>query len=154
MNRLKLNNKQLSLILINKQLYINEDTILFMHKEDLILSHNYFLYTPKVISIDFDNYNFFEVDDSLFIRKLVCEHFNLEPYNVIPLGNYSPEEFEFKILFQPDIEWKIYVCTFNMALKNANDMSDDYISAEYKDIYVGPYRRLGESCYYFRHITE
>ena len=143
---------QLSRLFINKQLYLNEDTILFIHNEELILSKNYSLYSPKSISIDFDNDKFFDIDDSSFIRELVCEHLNLEPHEVIPIGSPSPEEFNFKIIFQPDVEWQIYVCTFNVALKNANDMSDEYVSAKHTDIYVGPYRKLGNSYYYFRRI--
>ena len=154
MKTVTLDNNQLSRLLINKQLHLNEDTIIFMHNDELILSQNSSLYTPKTVSIDFDNERFFDIDYTSFIRELVCEHLNLDFHEVIPLGSPSPEEFDFKIVFPPDTEWQIYVCTFNMALKNTNDMSDEYVSAEHTDIYVGPYRKLGNSYYYFRRVIE
>lgn len=152
MKTITLDNNQLSRLLINKQLHLNEDTIIFMHNDELILSQNYSLYTPKSVNINFDNDRFFDIDDCSFIRELVCEHLNLKSHEVIPIGSPSPEEFNFKIIFQPDVECQIYVCTFNAALKNTNDMSDEYVCAKHTDIYVGPYRKLGNSYYYFRRI--
>ena len=154
MEKIELDNDQLCKLFQNKQLRMSEDSVLFLHNEEIIFSKNYSLYMPKTITIDFDSDRFFNMDDSSFIRELICEHLNLEYHEVIPVSTPSPEEFRFKIIFNPDIEWDIYVCTFDMALKNTNDMSDDYITAKHTDIHIGPYRKLGNSYYYFRRITD
>lgn len=88
-----------------------------------------------------------------YLQNLVCEHFNLNPCQVIYLSG-GGEEIDFVVRFATNKKWQITVCTYNRALENFRAISDKIIDININDIYIGIYRKLCNSCYYFRWFEE
>ena len=65
----------------------------------------------------------------------------------------TPEDAEFRIRFTPDKEVTIIICPINIAIKNTQILMNE-TKIDCNASRIGLYRRLGDSCYFFRIDTD
>ena len=90
-------------------------------------------------------------EDKPFLRKLLCEYFNCEPFQIICIEQ-TVQDAEFRIRFSPEKELVIIVLTEAMAkytMRDIIDFDEDYNDFVSKN-QIGPYHRLKDSDYFFR----
>lgn len=153
MNEILLDNTQLGKLIRNSSLALNEDNILQIYDNNLILNRKGNIFFVEDLKIQFkprEIENQSIIDD---LKELVCEHLNLEPYNVIYAGG-SSNECDFAVRFQPNVEWKIVVCDFHTAINNTAQISENTREFQYDANIIGLYKRLGNSPYYFRWFND
>ena len=99
----------------------------------------------KISKLDNLNLEFTEpLEDRPFLRKLLCEYFNCEPFQIICIEQ-TVQDSEFRIRFSPEKELVIIVLTEAMAKYTMRDMIDfdeDYNDFVSKKNQIGPYHRL------------
>ncbi len=151
--KIKLDNNQIKQLINDNSVYLEHNTILQFVDDDLVLNKNGEIYCTSDISMEFKKCkieNEFIISD---IKQLVCEHLNLQPNEVIyQFGGAS--YYEFSVRFNAKCEWKIFVCDYGTAVKNTNDMFDDVKPFKFDEDFIGLYKRLGNSPYYFRWFND
>ena len=106
----------------------------------------------KLFKIDFEKQEYCYEFAAKHLQELLCKHLNLFPNEVIFI-NCDGEEFEFEIRFHPNTKSHIVVCEFQRAVDNTAALSDNPFSADISYDYIGLYKKLGQSPYYFRWIN-
>lgn len=149
MKKIKLNNFQLKNLLENDCLSLNENSVLQLVKNRLFLNVDGDIY--NMINVDFhfkkqEIEHEFVVDD---IKQLVCEHLNLDPSEVI-FSDRHIGAFDFTVRFDVKNEWNIIVCDYSKTIQNTRELSDETLIPANNANQIGLYKRLGDSCYYFR----
>lgn len=152
MKKVRLNQRELGLLLSNK-FVIQGENVLMLKNDELIMSSEDDNFNPIEVEISFIPKSVSDKSTADFLKNLVCEHLNLNKQNVIPYKT-SPEECIFKIHFDYKNEYHLMVCEFSQAIKNYQDMNDEDIDFDINDLNIGTYKKLGNSCYYFRWIED
>lgn len=145
MKTITLNENDISKLIRDGNLCLNETQSLDILDDRLVLNDNG--YTAEVVSVnlDFDErliQNKCSID---YIRELLYLHLNLEPCEVIFFNKYS-DEYQFKIRTSSDILSKIIVYE-RRKIEWESNMSYDPITKT-----IGPYKQLSDSAYFFRWI--
>lgn len=144
MQNIKLKEKQISELIKNKKVNLNDNSTIEIYDDEIIHNKNGEIRYIKSINLEF--YEAEKTDK--FLQELICEHFNIETSQAIMISS-TPEDAEFKIRFTPDKEVTIIICPINIAIKNTQIlMKKSKIDSNASRI--GLYRRLGDSCYFFR----
>ena len=144
MQNIKLKEKQISELIKNKKIILNDNSSIEIYDDEIIHNKNGEIRYIKSINLEF--YEAEKTDK--FLQELICEHFNIETSQAIMISS-TPEDAEFKIRFTPDKEVTIIICPINIAIKNTQIlMNKSKIDCNASQI--GLYRRLGDSCYFFR----
>lgn len=144
MQNIKLKEKQISELIKNKKVNLNDNSTIEIYDDEIIHNKNGEIRYIKSINLEF--YEAEKTDK--FLQELICEHFNIETSQAIMISS-TPEDAEFKIRFTPDKEVTIIICPINIAIKNTQIlMNKSKIDCNASQI--GLYRRLGDSCYFFR----
>lgn len=144
MQNIKLKEKQISELIKNKKVNLNDNSTIEIYDDEIIHNKNGEIRYIKSINLEF--YEAEKTDK--FLQELICEHFNIETSQAIMISS-TPEDAEFRIRFTPDKEVTIIICPINIAIKNTQIlMKKSKIDSNASRI--GLYRRLGDSCYFFR----
>lgn len=144
MQNIKLKEKQISELIKNKKIILNDNSSIEIYDDEIIHNKNGEIRYIKSINLEF--YEAEKTDK--FLQELICEHFNIETSQAIMISS-TPEDAEFRIRFSPDKEVTIIICPINIAIKNTQIlMNKSKIDCNASQI--GLYRRLGDSCYFFR----
>ena len=144
MQNIKLKEKQISELIKNKKIILNDNSSIEIYDDEIIYNKNGEIRYIKSINLEF--YEAEKTDK--FLQELICEHFNIETSQAIMISS-TPEDAEFRIRFSPDKEVTIIICPINIAIKNTQIlMKKSKIDSNASRI--GLYRRLGDSCYFFR----
>lgn len=144
MQNIKLKEKQISELIKNKKIILNDNSSIEIYDDEIIHNKNGEIRYIKSINLEF--YEAEKTDK--FLQELICEHFNIETSQAIVISS-TPEDAEFRIRFTPDKEVTIIICPINIAIKNTQIlMNKSKIDCNASQI--GLYRRLGDSCYFFR----
>ena len=144
MQNIKLKEKQISELIKNKKIILNDNSSIEIYDDEIIHNKNGEIRYIKSINLEF--YEAEKTDK--FLQELICEHFNIETSQAIMISS-TPEDAEFRIRFSPDKEVTIIICPINIAIKNTQIlMKKSKIDSNASRI--GLYRRLGDSCYFFR----
>lgn len=144
MQNIKLKEKQISELIKNKKIILNDNSTIEIYDDEIIHNKNGEIRYIKSINLEF--YEAEKTDK--FLQELICEHFNIETSQAIVISS-TPEDAEFRIRFTPDKEVTIIICPINIAIKNTQIlMNKSKIDCNASQI--GLYRRLGDSCYFFR----
>lgn len=149
MKILELNNNEMNKLLLDKRSQVNygESTSLEIYDNTLTFNDNGEIFTLYRADFEFhwqDGNDYWLTQD---LRNLVCNHFNLNPNEVI-LHSKSPEEIVFKIRLISEKELILIMCPQNYAISNSRELLDT--NDIEKGEQIGPYRQLGNSYYYFR----
>lgn len=144
MQNIKLKEKQISELIKNKKTILNDNSSVEIYDDEIIHNINGEIRYIKNINLEF---NETEKTDK-FIQELICEHFNIEAHHAIMISS-TPEDVEFKIRFTPDKEIRIIICPINIAIKNTQILMNE-TEIDCNTSKIGLYRRLGDSCYFFR----
>ena len=148
MQNIKLKEKQISELIKNKKVNLNDNSTIEIYDDEIIHNKNGEIRYIKSINLEF--YEAEKTDK--FLQELICEHFNIETSQAIMISS-TPEDAEFRIRFTPDKEVTIIICPINIAIKNTQIlMKKSKIDSNASRI--GLYRRLGDSCYFFRIDTD
>ena len=151
-----LDEMQVEQLIAGKSIKVGDNRYVELLKDEILININGFGYYPSKIHIEYKEYS---DQCELIAEKLqekICEHLNLEPYNVI-FYKSSGSEFEFYIKFDNGNISQIVVCDFQTAINNTNEFRDfNKIKQLRKELppYIGLYKRLNNSCYYFRWFEE
>ena len=144
MQKVKLNSKQITELVKYKKALISDNIAIEVFDDELIYNDNGTINYITAMSLEFEKNS--PPDD--YMQQLICDHFHLEPHNVI-IENVSPEDGEFRIRFTPNKELFSIVCPINIAIINST-MSKKEMKNAPTASHIGVYRRLGNSCYFFR----
>ncbi len=144
MQKVKLNSKQITELVKYKKTLISDNIAIEVFDDELIYNDNGTINYITAMSLEFEKIS--PPDD--YMQQLICDHFHLEPHNVI-IENVLPENGEFRIRFTPNKELFLIVCPINIAIINST-MSKEEIKNTSTASHIGIYRRLGNSCYFFR----
>lgn len=146
MKKITLDKKEISNFIKNKKIVINQNSSIEFYDDEIIYNNNGEIGYAQSINIEFD---VTEKTDN-FIQELICNHFNVAKTQVIMVTS-DTEDAEFKIRFTPDKEITIIICPINVAIKNTRIMgSKNTIKIDTNLTKIGLYRRLEDSCYFFR----
>mgnify|MGYP006916035295 CR=1 FL=1 len=88
-----------------------------------------------------------------YIQKLLFKNLFLKDYPIMCIY-CNLDEFEFRVLFSSKSEGYIYVCSYDVAIKNTNAICEKPIKIKETEEFIGLYKRLGKSLYYFRWFNE
>lgn len=144
MKNLNLNTKEISELIKNKKVKLSENSSIEIYDDEIIHNKN-----GKIRYIKSINLEFYEAEKTdKFLQELICEHFNIETSQAIMISS-TPEDAEFRIRFTPDKEVTIIICSINIAIKNTQILMNK-TEIDYNTSKIGLYRRLGDSCYFFR----
>ena len=144
MQKVKLNSKQITELVKYKKTLISDNIAIEVFDDELIYNDNGTINYITAMSLEFEKNS--PLDD--YMQQLICDHFHLEPHNVI-IENVLPENGEFRIRFTPNKELFLIVCPINIAIINST-MSKEEIKNTSTASHIGIYRRLGNSCSFFR----
>ena len=148
MQNIKLKEKQISELIKNKKIILNDNSSIEIYDDEIIHNKNGEIRYIKSINLEF--YEAEKTDK--FLQELICEHFNIETSQAIMISS-TPEDAEFKIRFTPDKEVTIIICPINIAIKNTQILMNK-TKIDCNASQIGLYRRLGDSCYFFRIDTD
>ncbi len=147
MKNIKLSPKQIVDLITKKRIILCSDKVVEVFDNEIIYNNN-----GQISRLDNLNLEFSPPEkDKPFLRKLLCEYFNCEPFQIVCIEQ-TIQDAEFRIRFSPEKELTIIVLTEPMAKYNLRCQVDtdenykDYISKNQ----IGPYHRLGCSEYFFR----
>ncbi len=147
MTNIKLNPKQIVDLINNKRVFLAHNKLVEVLDDEIIYNNN-----GRISRLDNLNLEFSPPEeDEQFVRKLLCDYFNCEPYQVICI-EATIHDTEFRIRFSPEKEITIIVLSEPMAkynLRNQIDLDENYENYISKD-QIGLYRRLGSSEYFYR----
>ena len=149
MKTFKLNLNKISELIRRKSVTISSNQTLEIYDDKLVINCDGVIYDILSTDIHFNEQkmdNRFVVD---YLQNLICEHLNLEQNMVIFITN-SKHEYEFKIKFNYKTIWNIIVCDSITATNNARLLYDEFTDFSYQAENIGPYKKLGDSAYYFR----
>ncbi len=132
---------------------MTNNDILQLIRGELVLNTNGNIYYTDEITVQFKQYRIENKAIINDIKKLVCQHLNLQPSEVI-FSSKSYCSFDFIVRFDGQNEWKVYVCDNQTAINNTREISDEEPNINYNDEIIGLYRRLGDSPYYFRWFND
>jgi hypothetical protein len=153
METFRLNAQEIAQFIKRKSLAISCNQNLELNDGKLVINCNGFISEVLSISIDF---NQSEIDNKLaisFIQNLISEHLNLEPSMIIFVSQ-NEQEYVFKIRFSYKVIWNIVVCESRTAINNTRALYDETVDFAYQASNIGPYKKLGDSAYYFRWFVE
>ena len=148
MQNIKLKEKQISELIKNKKVNLNDNSTIEIYDDEIIHNKNGEIRYIKSINLEF--YEAEKTDK--FLQELICEHFNIETSQAIMISS-TPEDAEFRIRFTPDKEVTIIICPINIAIKNTQILMNE-TKIDCNASRIGLYRRLGDSCYFFRIDTD
>ncbi len=118
-------------------------------KDDIVINDNGRVFVPATMHISYERRESLLEKNIQFIQNLVCEHFNLEPYQVMYLSGKN-EEYEFRIALTPNNLGQIVVLTKELALCSIRELGEISTNKNF----AGLYRQLNNSYYYFRWYEE
>lgn len=149
--KIQLKSEDIRKLFTDKYLLMSDDVLIQMQKDCLQLNNNGKIYDSVSIKIDFEKQEYCYEFAAKHLQELLCKHLNLFPNEVIFI-NCDGEEFEFEIRFHPNTKSHIVVCEFQRAVDNTAALSDNPFPADISYDYIGLYKKLGQSPYYFRWI--
>lgn len=144
MPNIKLNKKQITELIKYKKTLLSNNIAVEVYNNELIYNDNGVINYITSLNLTFKR----SAPQDNYIQQLICNHFHIHPHNVI-INQLSPEDAEFIVRFTPNSELYMIVCPITTAIRNAlinNDQIENATTASF----IGPYRRLGDSCYFFR----
>lgn len=146
MNKIKLNQKQISELIINKKVALTENSSIEIYENEIIYNKNGKIRYATKMELEFGE---IEQSDS-FLQEIISEHFNIDKNQVITISS-EPEDSEFKIRFTTNKEITIIVCPVNIAIKNTKILEENHnLKIDKMCTQIGLYRKLGNSAYFFR----
>ena len=147
MKNIKLNPKQIIDLINNKRVFLDSNKVVEIFDDEVIYNNNGQISRLNNLNLEFSP----PEKDKPFLRKLLCEYFNCEPFEIICIEQ-TIQDAEFRIRFSPEKELGIIVMTEPMAKYNLVNMVD--IDENYKDFVsknqIGPYHRINNSEYFYR----
>ena len=153
MKSIKLNAEQIIKLLENKYVNIENKTI-EIQRNEFVLNNDGFISYSNCAIIKFDQEH--KIDNKhiiLYLQKLICQYFNLCCTQVIfTKKNYN--EYEFNIKLNPNNECRIVVCEKIQALNNTQAMTDEQVDITSDSQFIGLYKKLNDSFYYFRWLED
>lgn len=149
MQSIILNSEQISKLVRNKYLEIFKDNFIEFQKDKLILNASGEIYSINAINLKFIKNEIDNKHKIDYLQSLICEHLNLKPHEVI-YSKSNDDEFEFIIRPTPKQECQIVVCENRRAIQNFRALNDQFVTINLNESFIGIYKRLGDSAYYFR----
>lgn len=146
MYTIELNRKELQYLLEKGEYMLSKNEMISIEDKCICYNKNGFLELPTSTILNFEKSEIENYDKIRFIQKLICDHLNLSPCEVIHI--YSCEDTVFKIRFFTDNEIYLIVCDINYARQCSVELEFNINEINTKQI--GPYHQLGSSGYYFR----
>ena len=147
MKNIKLNPKQIVDLINNKRVFLGSGEVVELLDDEIIYNNN-----GRISRLNNLNLKFSEPEeDNPFLKKLLCEYFNCEPFEIICV-EATIQDAEFRIRFSPEKELRIIVLTEAMAkynLRNQLDFDENYNDFVSKDR-IGQYRRINNTNYFYR----
>ncbi len=147
MKNIKLNPKQIVDLINNKRVFLGSGEVVELLDDEIIYNNN-----GRISRLNNLNLKFSEPEeDNPFLRKLLCEYFNCETFEIICV-EATIQDAEFRIRFSPEKELRIIVLTEAMAkynLRNQLDFDENYNDFVSKDR-IGQYRRINNTNYFYR----
>jgi hypothetical protein len=154
MKNFVLNSSQISKLIKNNYIEIKNNEIIELSDNNFILNINGNTSKISTLKMEFEELKLKNEHIIKFIRELVCEHLNLTNQEVIFIDS-TGEEFDFIIHFAPKVEWKLIVCESRQAILNMQAIDDDFSNnISEQPSYIGLYKKLGNSAYYYRWIKD
>lgn len=144
MKNIKLNQNQITELIKYKKTLISDNISIELYDDELVYNDNGNISSVISINLKYEE----NTKKNNYIQQLICDHLHIEPHNVI-INNLSPEDCEFRIRFTPQKELSMIVCPITTAIYNSNLNKEERKIAT-KASYIGIYRRLGNSFYFFR----
>ena len=148
-----LNEKQLQKLVTDTFVQLNSDELIEQYDDRIVLNSKGDIYDIKTAAMRFEGYEVIKNSQMEYFQSLICKHLNLEPTNVI-FNSGDSSEMVFTVRFAPGIQMHIVVCEFRQARKNMKDVSDGAIDGLVNKDYIGLYKKLADSWYYFRWVNE
>ena len=128
----------------NGNIEFGEKKSVILLKDDIVINDNGRVYLPVNMQISYEPRSDYLDENIKFLQNLICEHLNLEPYQVMYLTG-GGEEYEFRIALSPDNLGQIAVLTKRLVMNSLGIPVELETDLPCIDIY----RRLGNSFYYF-----
>lgn len=153
MQSITLTSSQISQLITDKFLNLSREYVLELNEDELILNFKGEIYNVTNTNIQFTKQKISNEFVIKFLQNLICEHLNLEFYNVI-FSERSCDEYKFNIKLSPEINAPIIVCESRYAVMNTRDVTDEPIDIFTTATQIGLYKRLGSSLYYFRWLEQ
>ncbi len=153
MKLVELSSEEITNLFENKFLKLSQEHIIDLNKDNLVLNYNGYIYKPISMNIKFSEKIIENKHIIDYLKNIICKHFNLQHYEVIYVSR-SNQEFEFMIRFTPDKICPIVVCEYRQALENMRAISNRKIKTNVDSQFIGIYKKIGESLYYFRWIDN
>lgn len=140
-------------LLQDKHLQVDygESTSLEIYDNTLTFNDNGKIFRLYRADFEFHRQDGNDYWNSLDLKNLVCNHFNLNPNEVV-LHSKSPEEIVFKIRLISEKELILIMCPQNYAISNSRELLDT--NDIEKGEQIEPYRQLGNTYYYFGWANE
>ena len=154
MKKYTLNSEQISRLIKKQYIEIKDNKLIEIQRNNLIVNENGNISKVYSIVLQFNEEEIKNEHIVKFIKNLICEHFNISSKEVFYIDG-TGEEFDLVIHFAPNMERKIYVCELRKAILNMKAIEDDFSKNEINSPeYIGLYKKLGNSAYYFRWIDD
>ena len=149
-----LDRKQIIQLMTGKSVKIETGKYVELLNDDIMININGLGYFADKIDIKYnEKYDCGEGVIEHF-QELICEHFNIGPYGAVYSGGNHPE-FTFIIRFGRNGLRELLITDYKNAIDNIRQIRDDYnFNADITEPYIGLYRKLNNSPYYFRWLDE
>lgn len=153
MQTITLTPNQISQLITDKFLKLSREYALELYEDKLILNFKGEIYNITETNIQFTKQKISNEYVIKFLQNLICEHLNLEFYDVI-FSERSRDEYKFNIKLSPNIYVPIIVCESRYAVMNTREITDEPIDIFTTATQIGLYKQLGSSVYYFRWLEQ
>ncbi len=154
MKHIKLNAEQINKLLTKKHIQVKSNHIEFL-ENTLIVNKNGFVSDVQSLTISYEDKNYECEQLIIILQKLVCEHLNLEPEQVLYQSGISTQDVVFRIKVVPDKDLALVVCSRSQATNSASEQETRELASSNRCFeQIGLYKRLGNSAYYFRWLDD
>lgn len=147
MKTITLNENDVSRLIRDGNLCLNETQSLDIFDSTLVLNINGYTSELTSITLDFEERIIENKGAIDYIKDLICFQLNLEPCEVIFVSRTN-DEFQFRIRTSSNILSKIIVYERRKVEWTNNNVYDP------KTKTIGPYKQLSDSAYFFRWLNE
>ena len=153
MKAITLKSSQLSRVLTDESLEIEDNVRIEIQNKEFILNIGGIIHELNEAKLQFDEPSVELSSSDKHKKNLLCKHLNLEPCQIIRISRNGTES-EFRIKFSPKNICYVVVCDFRQAIQNMNAIVDETLNFSSDDDYIGLYKKLGNTLYYFRWIEN
>lgn len=147
MKTITLNENDISRLIRDRYLCLNETQSLDIFDSTLVLNTNGYTSEVTAVTLDFEERIIENKGAIDYIKDLICFQLNLEPCEVIFVSRTN-DEFQFRIRTGLNSLSNIVVYERRKVEWTNNNVYDPQTRA------IGPYKQLSDSAYFFRWLNE